>query len=729
MFSFPLGQRSQFWFFWPVLVSLAVCAGYLAVANQYGERDLGKVRGVTTSLAALNKQRHLVGEAPRSFVIQASQLLPSMALVQPDLAQSVGGAMKRLADELREAQPVSMSNQIELQRQMLGAESQLRAVELELYRSHTQNTHYFYLSLGGVVLLSVIGMLRSRGEWMGEAGATGAGSPFQTLMKEAYLFPNAPLGMSLSDADDKLVRVNGAFETVTGFEEDEVRGQAVFGEEPDGMRRSLQEDGVWVGEHAIRRKDGSMLAEKVMRVAVGSEETQGYLTMSMEPVVSNDERRLMLWQAHHDNLTKLPNANLLHERLSRAIVQSIEGHRGALISIDIDDFQKVNDAVGHELADRVLMDAAYRIAMCARETDTVARVGGDLFVIALLELDNVAEAEQIARAAVDSLAPPFFVEERELFLSASAGVTIFPDDGHEKGELLQKADAARLQAKKEGGNRFAFFEEEMNSQAARRLEIETHLRRAIEGDELELHFQPVIDVQKHSVYGAEALLRWHSDALGFVSPAEFIPVAETSGLIVEIGQWVVHEVQRQVDRWNQLEGWPDLRISLNVSAMQFVREDSAQELLDLLSRGGSGRLTVELTESALVNDDPGAALFLQGLKERGFMVALDDFGTGYSSIGYLRDFHFDILKIDKSFIDGIESVKDSAADYGLVASIIAMGRILGMRIVAEGVENGGQAQQLKQIGCDYIQGYHYSKPLPVAEFEAFVMSFDQQNVS
>ena len=283
--------------------------------------------------------------------------------------------------------------------------------------------------------------------------------------------------------------------------------------------------------------------------------------------------------------------------------------------------------------------------------------------------------------------------------------------------FYKKADAARIQAKKRGGNQIAFFEDQMNSNAARRLELETHLRHAIDNQELELHYQPIVSCPSGQVYGAEALLRWHSGTLGFVSPAEFIPVAEHSGLINEIGAWVVTSVSQQLKIWQQQADWPDLRISLNVSARQFATEAQAKALLNALHSAPTELLTVEITESALIADDPGTALFLDGMKEYGLQVALDDFGTGYSSIGYLKDFDFDLLKIDKSFIDGISSSKE----MGVIASIIAMGRILGMRIVAEGVEEQVQVETLERIGCDYIQGYHFSKPLPAQEFASFVV--------
>jgi diguanylate cyclase (GGDEF)-like protein/PAS domain S-box-containing protein len=548
-------------------------------------------------------------------------------------------------------------------------------------------------------------------------------SSLQQLLDDEHLFANIPVALSLSDREDHLLKANAAFEKLTGFAASEMLGQNALctdSEEEklaaERMQTELQTEGRWVGEYRMRCKDGSVQAEKVMRVVLGEDpgDPEGYLTMSMDTVHSDAEQRLMLWQAHHDNLTKLPNANLLNERLTRA---TQENKRGAVISIDLDHFKHVNDSLGHAGADRILIDAAFRIAMAARESDTVARTAGDLFVIALTDFGDIAEVEKIARNAVEAIAGPFKVVEDELFITASAGVSIYPDDGKTPGELLQKSDAARLNAKSRGGNQVAFFEDQMNAVALRRFELETHLRKAIAGQEFELYFQPVIDISRDEIYGAEALLRWKNPELGMVSPAEFIPVAEDTGLIVDIGRWVVAEVHRNLRQWQ--DHIPGLRVSLNVSARQLADADHVQELLDMLGREYRSQVTVELTETALVQDEQGAQMFLKGLREMDLHVALDDFGTGYSSVGYLRDYEFDVLKVDKSFIDGI----NGARDLGLVASIVAMGRILGMRVVAEGVEEEEQVQRLKRIGCDFIQGYYYSKPLPALEFAEFVASY------
>jgi len=277
--------------------------------------------------------------------------------------------------------------------------------------------------------------------------------------------------------------------------------------------------------------------------------------------------------------------------------------------------------------------------------------------------------------------------------------------------------------KEHGGNNLAFFEPEMNARAERRLELESALRRAVANDQLMLHYQPVVDVKRGAVTSAEALLRWQHPELGMVSPAEFIPVAEDMGLIVEIGKWVVRECHRQLEAWRKL-GLEKLRVSINVSPMQLRREEDAQALLDLLGELADQHLVLELTESALIDNSDGVHRFLSQARTLGIRVALDDFGTGFSSLSYLRNFEFDVLKVDKTFIDELANTRD----YGLVASIVSMGRILGMRVVAEGVETSEQVKRLRQIGCDYVQGFYFSKPLPADAFHQFILDRSLRDV-
>jgi diguanylate cyclase (GGDEF)-like protein/PAS domain S-box-containing protein len=701
------------WQVWVVVAFVISCA-YFSLnlyLTQMQQRDVDALLQKTSAL----HETVLEGSSEAAWLISAAQLFPQLRHHVPPASEELRRPLEELTRRISAGEMISATNRIEVSRDLGGVVSELAALDASLQRQAGYATHYYYFSLLALILLCA-GFVYWR-------HSLRARSPLNLLLEDQFLFTNIPVAVSLSDSNDRLLRANEAFEKATGFSGRELLGEQAVCDDSleeqaavERMRAQLDEKGCWTGEYRMRCKDGSAHAEKVMRIGLtdAAANVQGYLTLSMEAAHSDAEQRLMLWQAHHDNLTKLPNANLLHDRLGRALQ---EGKRGALISVDLDNFKNVNDSLGHAGADRILIEAAHRIALCARESDTVARTGGDLFIIAATDINDIAEAERLARNVVETFTAPFAAEEGELFITSSCGVTIFPDDGATAGELLQKADAARLDAKARGGNQLKFFEEQMNVVAARRFELESNLRKAIAGQEFELHFQPVVDISKQEIYGAEALLRWRSPVLGMTSPFEFIPVAEATGLIVDIGRWVVAEVQRHLKIWQTTI--PDLRVSLNVSARQLVDEGDVNELLAALALECSDQITVELTESALVQNEGNALQFLAGLRDINVHLALDDFGTGYSSVGYLRDYEFDVLKVDKSFIDGI----DNARDLGLVASIVAMGRILGMKVVAEGVEEADQLERLKRIGCDYVQGYYYSKPLPADEFEAFVQAF------
>ena len=549
------------------------------------------------------------------------------------------------------------------------------------------------------------------------------------------LFENAPGAIVLSDAQDRILAVNDAYSRMTGYTQNEVAGKDISfnhsGQQDfrfyDAMRSSLDRKGRWTGEFWLRNKVGEAFADKVTRMVLTGRdgEPAGFLTLSMDLVGTDESRRLLLWQAHHDTLTKLPNRNLFQERLTRVLLRAHEkDFIGALISVDLDRFKIVNDSVGPAQGDQILMEAGSRIAMCVEESDTVARLGSDHFAVLTTEASDYGDVERLARRILAEIHKPFYLGEKELFITSSIGIAVIPQDGDETGLLLQKADAARIQVKEQGGNSLAFFEPGMNARAERRLELESALRRAVTGNQLVLFYQPLVDIKRGVVSGAEALLRWQHPELGMVSPAEFIPVAEDTGLIVDIGRWVLSESQRQLKEWQGM-GLDQLRVSLNVSAVQLRRDEDAEELLDLLEAAEDNGMTLELTESALMENSEGVSRFLKRTRALGSAVALDDFGTGFSSLAYLRGFEFDVLKIDKTFIDELSNTRD----YGLVASIVSMGRILGMRVVAEGVETADQVKRLKQIGCDYVQGFYFSKPLPADEFLRFVTAGELREVS
>jgi diguanylate cyclase (GGDEF)-like protein/PAS domain S-box-containing protein len=678
------------------------------------------------SLTAPASSRSLAANA-RQVLVGMRLLLPELERLDAEPVHALRGRVDAVEGWLRSGPgPRVLSSELATIR---GA---MLAMVLNQVASNAQREMWLAL------LLSLLGIVALCERIFGSSGDLTRGKVSAKVRDEDFLggaaqalFQGMPAAAVFTDPNDHIVAVNRAYERVTGYAQAEVVGQDVAfnhaGQQEAGfyvaMRERLRNLGDWSGEFWLRNKAGEAFADKVSRTKlVGVEGDSGYLTISQDVVSSDDAKRLMLWQAHHDTLTKLPNRNLFQERMTRVLLRD-GGQRGALISIDLDRFKILNDSEGPAKGDQILMEAGVRIAMCARESDTVARLGADHFVVLLQQVEDYGEVERIARSVVDAMARPFRSENRDIYMTASVGVAMIPDDGAETGELLQKADAARIQVKEQGGNNVAFFEPAMNARAERRLLIETELRKAIADGDLELHYQPIIDVKRGMVGAAEALLRWPHAELGMISPGEFIPVAEDSGLIIEVGEWVLGESKRQLAIWRE-QGLSDLRLALNVSAVQIRNEVDAKRLVDGLRDSDNDGIVLELTESALIENSDGVQKFLRDVRELGCQVALDDFGTGFSSLAYLRKFEFDTLKIDKTFIDELSNPRD----YGLVASIVSMGRILGMRVVAEGVETAEQAQQLRQIGCDFIQGFLYSKPLPAAQFFEFVTDTELRQV-
>jgi diguanylate cyclase (GGDEF)-like protein/PAS domain S-box-containing protein len=587
----------------------------------------------------------------------------------------------------------------------------------------SQRVNLMFIGLLGVALVL---MLRAR-------PADGRRGLVTVLGRERLgrlLFDVSPEAVSIADQDERIVAVNHAFCRVTGYEASEVVGRALnfngSGEQDerffDAVREEVTDAGAWTGEIWQRRKTGEAYAEKVTRVRIDDAdgECAGYLTVSMDLSANKDAERLINWQAHHDALTKLPNRTLLLERLTRTLVhRRSRDERGALLSIDIDRFKMVNDSIGPTLGDRLLIEAAMRIAMAAREGDTVARLGSDEFAVMLPDLTDYSAAERMARSIQTSLAQPFRMNEHEIVASASIGIALYPEDGTDPGSVVQRSNAAMARAKELGGNAIVFYEPDMNARAERRLLLETELRRALRERHLEMHYQPIVDLRSLRVVGAEALMRWRHPERGMIAPAEFIPIAEDTGLIVDMGRWLVEEVATQIGRWDDAK-LRDLRASINVSARQLQHDDDMRALIELVRAGPADRMAVEITESVLMGHDRSVLASLKELRTLGVRIALDDFGTGFSSLSYLRQFRFDVLKIDRSFIRDIER---SDTDLGLVASIVSMGRILGVEVVAEGVETEAQLECLRRVGCDLIQGYLYSKPLPADEFAAFARAF------
>ncbi|TPW11525.1 MAG: hypothetical protein FD130_1963, partial [Halothiobacillaceae bacterium] len=411
--------------------------------------------------------------------------------------------------------------------------------------------------------------------------------------------------------------------------------------------------------------------------------------------------------ATHDALTNLPNRTLLYDRITQAIAQAHrDGHYVAVIFIDLDKFKVINDSLGHDTGDLLLQAVATKLSVGLREVDTVARQGGDEFIIVLPNLKSAEDAAVTAEKLLAALSEPFMVKGYELHTGASIGISMYPTDGLDVETLMRSSDTAMYHAKESGRNNYQFFTAPMNAIAAERLSLETHLRHALERNEFVLHYQPIVSCQSGEVIGTEALLRWQQSQAEWVYPTKFIPIAEDIGLIGSLGEWVFMAASRQVRAWLDA-GYPMPRVAINLSARQFRQSNLVQMIAHIIAVAEiePQHIEIEITESLLMERTEEAIDKLKALSAMGIRVSIDDFGTGYSSLSYLKRFPIDKLKIDQSFVRELATDPDDAA---IVVAIIAMAHSLDVKVVAEGVETAEQLAFLRQHGCDECQGYYFS---------------------
>lgn len=466
----------------------------------------------------------------------------------------------------------------------------------------------------------------------------------------------------------------------------------------------------------MRRADGSTLwIEATGRVLDPERPQEGsiWIMTDISERKAAEERAQFL--SYHDALTGLPNRSLVHDRLRQAVGAAEQaGTKIALLVVDLDRFKTINDSLGHSIGDRLLVEVARRLKASTRDTDTVCRQGGDEFLILLPGLaDADASIGHLARLT-DSLVEPFCIDGVDLDTTVSVGVSVYPDDGTDLETLLKKADTAMYRAKGAGRNTYRFYNEEMNDEADEWLSLHLDLRRALDAGQFVLHYQPQIELASGRLVGAEALLRWNHPLKGLVPPGRFIPVAEESGLIVPIGDWVLRDACREAASW-QRAGMRDVVVAVNLSALQFKRGDIEKSVTRALDESGldPALLELELTESILIQDTETVLATVIRLKHMGVRLSIDDFGTGYSSLAYLKRFKVDKLKIDQSFIRDLATDFDDAA---IVRAVVQMARSLGLRTIAEGVEDQGVLDHLRIFRCDEAQGYFFSRPVPAADF-------------
>jgi len=545
-------------------------------------------------------------------------------------------------------------------------------------------------------------------------------------------------GILVTDASEVILRVNRAFTEITGYSESECVGQSPRmlrsgRHDADFFRAlwdSVKREGGWHGEVWNRRKSGEIYPAWLNITAVrdDSGKSTHYVGTFLDITARKAAEREIEYLAYHDQLTRLPNRRLLVDRLQHALAGSARSRRrGALLFIDLDNFKFVNDTSGHETGDKLLMEVAGRIVARLRQGDTVARLGGDEFVVMLEDLhegstEAAAQAIRVGEKLRVALSEPYSIDGRTHHSSPSIGVTLFVGTTDSVDDLLKQADIAMYQAKSAGRNTLRFFDPQMQADLAARAVLEASLRVGVQNGQFTLHFQPQID-SVHGVVGAEALLRWLHPERGMVSPAEFIPVAEETGLILPIGQWVLEAACAQLATWKTRACRRDLQLAINVSARQFRQADFVEQVRRTLERAGApaNRLKIELTESALLHDVSDTIEKMQALRRLGTGFSMDDFGTGYSSLAYLTRLPLDQLKIDQSFV---RTLPDSTTDALVVQSIISLAKSLGLSVIAEGVETEAQRLFLDRHGCSTWQGYLFAKPMAIDAFERFVDASD-----
>jgi diguanylate cyclase (GGDEF)-like protein/PAS domain S-box-containing protein len=474
-------------------------------------------------------------------------------------------------------------------------------------------------------------------------------------------------------------------------------------------------------EVSLRAKDGRSIPTHFNASTLWDE--HGNISVAFAFVTDISDRKKyeeqLLFQANFDQLTGLPNRALLLDRIDQA--RAVEDrHKSfmAVMLLDLDNFKMVNDTLGHAIGDQLLSAVAKRITAVVRSEDTVARLGGDEFVILPADLVSSQEAARVAEKILCSFSTPFELMGKELFISASMGISLYPGDGERSDALIKHAEVAMYHAKGVGKNNFQFFTDEINSRIQERMMMETSLRRALERDEYVLRYQPQISMPDRRLIGVEALVRWQPSDSGLVPPADFIPVLEDTGLIVPVGEWILRSACEQLKAWHS-QGFPKLRLSVNLSARQFQEPDLWEQIMGILRETGFDPhcLRLELTESFLMDDLAAVSAKLRSLTELGVSLSLDDFGTGYSSLCYLQQLPISELKIDRSFICNLPG---SISDAAIVNTIIGMARSLNMNVVAEGVETDAQLGFLTGLSCQEIQGYYFSEPLTPEEMEVLM---------
>jgi diguanylate cyclase (GGDEF)-like protein/PAS domain S-box-containing protein len=578
-------------------------------------------------------------------------------------------------------------------------------------------------------------LIGDSGEVIGVVGSardiTTERETMEQLRVSSLVLANSSEALMLSDADNHIVDVNPAFTRITGYTLDEVQGRDPrllhSGEQNaefyQAMWAQIESTGQWQGEVWNLRKNGELFAEWLTVNTLWHPDGRVHRRVGLFSDITEKKRsEELIWkQANFDQLTGLPNRRMFLDRLAQDIKRADRaGNRLALMFLDLDNFKEINDTLGHEAGDELLTEAARRIASCTRGSDTVARHGGDEFTVILPELTDDSGIDRIATSILSALTQPFVMGVDHVHVSASIGITLYPDDAQSQDDLLRNADQAMYVSKDAGRNRFSYFTRGMQANAQHRLHLLSDLRSALSSHQLELHYQPIVELHSGRIHKAEALLRWVHPVRGSVGPAEFIRLAEDSGLIHEIGDWVFAQAVGQAQRWRATLD-ATFQVSVNLSPMQI--QSGAERFhwyqhLQATHLVGDA-VVLEITEGLLLNTSPKVVAELLAYRDAGIQVAIDDFGTGYSAMSYLKQLDIDYLKIDQVFVNALTT---DASDRAMCEAMVVMAHALGLKVIAEGVETVEQREVLKAMGCDYAQGFLFAKALPAPEFEVLIRS-------
>jgi diguanylate cyclase (GGDEF)-like protein/PAS domain S-box-containing protein len=545
------------------------------------------------------------------------------------------------------------------------------------------------------------------------------------------VFEHITEGIMVTDGRQTIQYVNPAFSAITGYTEADIVGSSpkVLSsgkhnrEFYDNMWSSIKQQGSWQGEIWNRRKNGNIFLESITITAVkeSADSVAYYIAVFKDITVQKQLEARLRHQAYHDTATGLPNRLLLYERIDEAIRHADHNRRlFAVLFLDLDRFKRINDTLGHSVGDRLLKTIAERLVSRLRGSDTIARIGGDEFVVLLCGLAHAEDSVAIAQNIIQSLTSPIFLGRHELYVTVSIGISFYPNDGGDAHTLIKHADQAMYKAKDQGRNNYQLYTPAEEDHTPQLLSMETSLRRAIANEQLHLYYQPQFDSATRQMIGIEALVRWSHPDWGNIPPSRFIPLAEETGLITSLDQWVLREACAQLKRWLD-EGYAPLPVSVNVSMLQFRQPNLGQFISGVLADTGlpARYLEIELTESTIMSNPDVALQTLHELKRMGIRISLDDFGVGYSSLNHLKKLPIDTLKIDQSFV---KDIPDDADDKAIVQTIIHLSQNLRLGVIAEGVETEAQLQYLRSLQCKGVQGYLFSRPVPHYEITRFFAS-------